>query len=237
MIPVFIGYDRVESVAYHVLSHSILSRSSLPVAITPINQKNLSGRYYRPRGEYDSNEFSNTRWLVPNLMGYSGWAIWMDCDMLMYADIAELWNQRDDNYAVMVKQHDHRPKEDIKFLGQKQTKYGRKNWSSLVMFNCHKCKPLTLKAVNTKPGLWLHQFQWLPDEEIGAIKGDWNLLINYDEPVPNPKHVHWTAGGPWHNYKDDPYALDWEREYEDMIKGDNPIEWWSDETQTSISGR
>jgi len=236
MINVFVGYDRVESVAYHVLSHSIISRSSLPVAITPINQRNLKHEYWRPRGEFDSNEFSNSRWLVPHLMDYKGWAIWMDPDMVMLEDIAELWEQRDERFAVMVKKHNHVPKEDIKFLGAKQTKYGRKNWSSLVMFNCARCAPLTKYVVNTSPGLWMHQFQWLPDEDIGAIEGDWNLLAGYDDPVKNPKLVHYTTMGPWHDpdgKADIDYRNEWEDELADMMTGDNPVEWW-DATKTII---
>jgi len=227
-VNICIGYDRVESVAYHVLSHSILSRSSLPVSITPINQKNLKGEYWRPRGEFDSNEFSNSRWLVPHLMGFKGWAIWMDCDMLCLDDIKNLWDQRDDRYAVMVKKHNHVPTEDVKFLGQQQTQYGRKNWSSLILFNCEACQPLTKHVVNSSPGLWLHQFRWLADDQIGAIEGDWNLLVGYDDPVENPSLVHYTSLGPWHDGKGDvhiDYRYEWEREYLDMIEGDNPVRW------------
>jgi len=238
MIPIFVGWDRVETAAYHVFCHSIISRSSLPVAITPISQKNLKRDYWRPRGEFDSNEFSNSRWLVPHLMNFDGWAIWADADMLCLEDIAELWEQRDDRFSVMVKKHNHEPEEDIKFLGQKQTKYNRKNWSSLILFNCAKCTPLTKYVVNTAPGLWMHQFQWLPDEEIGAIEGDWNLLVGYDKPVTNPKLVHFTAMGPWHDLQGNSpidYRGEWEREFNDLVAGDNPCEWWNEKT-ASVSG-
>lgn len=237
VIPIFIGYDRVESVAYHVLSHSIISRSSQPVSITPINQKNLKRQYWRPRGEYDSNEFSISRWLVPHLMGYQGWAIWMDCDMLCLGDIADLWAQKDERFAIMVKKHDHQPTEDIKFLGQKQTKYRRKNWSSLVMFNCRRCLPLTKHIVNTSPGLWLHQFDWLEDEDIGAIEGDWNLLVGYNERVKDPKLVHYTTLGPWHDMDGTTpidYREEWTKELDDMIAGDNPVKWWEGHASSSI---
>ena len=233
-VRIFIGYDRVESIAYHVLSHSILSRSSMPVEIIPLNKANLKREYWRPRGEFDSNEFSNSRWIVPHLCDYEGWAIFMDCDMLMLDDVAELWKQKDIRYTVMVKKHNHVPKEDIKFLGQKQTKYDRKNWSSLMLFNCAECKPLTKHIVNTmSPGLWFHKFEWLADEEIGEIKGAWNLLVGYDEPDLNPSLVHFTSGGPWHGYKDIMYAADWTAELQDMLDGDNPVRWMEDATKTS----
>jgi hypothetical protein len=133
----------------------------------------------------------------------------------------------------MVKKHNHEPTEDIKFLGQKQTKYNRKNWSSLVLFNCAKCVPLTKYVVNTSPGLWMHQFQWLPDEEIGAIEGDWNLLVGYDKPVPKPKLVHYTQMGPWHDLQGNTpidYRGEWESEFNDLVTGDNPCEWWHEKT-------
>jgi hypothetical protein len=228
MIPIFIGLDRVETVAYHVFSHSIIRRSSLPVSITPIYKPNLGGEYWRPRGEFDSNEFSNSRWIVPHLMDFKGWAIWADCDMLCLDDIAKLWDQRDSRYAVMVKKHNHAPSEDVKFLGQQQTQYDRKNWSSLVLFNCSEGRNLTKVAVNTSPGLWMHQFRWLDDEQIGSIKGDWNLLVGYDPVVERPSLVHYTSMGPWHDPNGDTridYRHEWESEYLDMIEGDNPVRW------------
>jgi lipopolysaccharide biosynthesis glycosyltransferase len=234
-VRVFIGYDRVESIAYHVLCHSIISRSSLPVQIIPVNQKNLKQHYWRPRGEFDSNEFSISRWLVPHLCDFEGHAIFMDCDMLVLGDIAELWNQRDD-HAVKVVKHNHVPKEDIKFLGAKQTRYDRKNWSSVMLFNNEKCRPLSKHIVNTmSPGLWFHQFNWLADEDIGEIRGRWNLLVGFDEPDPDVKLIHYTSGGPWHGFKDIDYVDEWNAELEDMIRGDNPVVDWMDDEKTDAT--
>jgi len=216
MIPIYIGYDKTETVAYHVLAHSILSRSSVPVQIIPLNKDNLKQHYWRPRGEYDSTDFSNSRWIIPHLQNYRGWAIFMDCDMLCLADIADLWAQRDTHYSVMVKKHNHVPVEERKFLDQVQTKYDRKNWSSLMLFNCAACTPLTKHIVNTQsPGLWFHQFSWVPDDEIGEIDGDWNLLVGYDQKVVDPQLVHYTSGGPWHGYDVD-YSDLWEAERREM---------------------
>ncbi len=228
MIPVYIGYDRKESVAYHVLAHSILSRASVPVQIIPLNRANLAGHYWRPRGEMDSTDFSNSRWIVPHLQHYKGWAIFMDCDMLCLGDIAELWEQRDSKYAVMVKQHDYTPKETTKFLGQEQTKYTRKNWSSLMLMNTSECQTLSKHVVNThSPGLWFHQFRWLSDDQIGGIKGPWNLLVGHDPVVADPKLVHFTTGGRWHGVED-PYSYLWLKEFYDMLDGDNPVNWRAD---------
>lgn len=229
MIPIYIGFDRKETVAYHVLAHSILSRATVPVQIIPLNRQNIQQSFWRPRGEMDSTDFSNSRFIVPHLQNYKGWAIFMDCDMLCLADIKELWDQRDSRYAVMVRKHNYTPKERTKFLGAVQTLYPKKNWSSLMMFNTEMCGPLTKHIVNTKsPGLWFHQFSWVPDEEIGDINGDWNLLVGHDPKVENPKLVHYTSGGPWHGYRDIDYADEWYDEFVDMVQGDNPVDWRKD---------
>lgn len=224
MIPIYIGYDKRESVAWHVLGHSIQRRSTIPVALIPLDRDTMRAYYTRPRGEYDTTDFSNSRFIVPSLQNYEGWAIFMDCDMLCTADIAELWNQRDDEKAVMVKKHNHVPRETTKFLGQEQTKYQRKNWSSLIMFNTPMCRDLSKQAVNSKPGLWMHQFRWLMDQDIGEIRGSWNHLVGYDEHDPNAKLIHYTSGGPWHKVYDE-YSQVWFDEYDDMIHGDNPVAW------------
>lgn len=237
MIPIYIGVDRKETVAFHVLAHSILERATVPVHIIPLYRPTIQREFYRPRGEYDSTDFSNSRWIIPHLQNYEGWAIWMDCDMLCRGDIKDLWDQRDDEYAVMVKKHYHVPKEDKKFLGQDQTKYMRKNWSSLVLFNCDRCRPLTRHIVNTmSPGLWFHQFKWLPDEEIGEIQGPWNLLVNYDDYNPDAQLVHFTTGGPWHGYQSD-YSNEWKAELNDMLIGDNPVEYLDAETIRGNAGQ
>jgi len=143
MIRVFIGYDDNESVAYHVLAHSILRHSSRPVSIVPLVKRHMSGFYQRERSTIESTDFSFTRFLVPYLSGYAGWSIFMDCDMLMTTDIAELFELRNDDYAVMCVQHDYVAGDDVKFLGAVQTKYEKKNWSSVMMFNNSRCTKLT----------------------------------------------------------------------------------------------
>lgn len=156
-------------------------------------------------------------------MNYDGWAIFMDCDMLCQDDIAKLWNQRDNRYAVMCVKHEHNPTEKTKFLGEIQTSYPKKNWSSLMLMNCAKCQKLQPSYVNNASGLDLHRFNWLKnDEEIGEIKGDWNSLVENlkDEKVNNASLIHWTLGGPW--FKDqrdysDPLTDKWFKSREDAM--------------------
>ena len=143
MINIFIGYDNKERVAYNVLSHSIIQNSTKPVSITPIALNNLKDDFVRERNSLSSTEFSFSRFIIPHLMNYQGWALFMDCDMLMFEDIAELWRMRDDRYAVQVCKHDYTPKQKTKFLGQVQTAYPKKNWSSFMLMNCKKCTTLT----------------------------------------------------------------------------------------------
>ena len=166
MINIFIGYDSKETVAFNILSYSILKNSTRPVAITPVNLQNIKDNFTRERSNIESTEFSFSRFIVPHLMNYKGWALFMDCDQLMLADVAELWRLRDERYAVQVCKHDYIPRADKKFLGQVQTKYEKKNWSSFMLMNCDKCTALTPDYVNTATGLQLHQFKWLADEHL-----------------------------------------------------------------------
>lgn len=227
MIRVFIGYDPNEEVAYHVLAASIMRRSSQPVQIAPISLVNLRSIFNRERNPLQSTEFSFSRFLTPYLSDYEGWSIFMDCDMLVLDDIAKLWNLRNDNYALMCVHHDHVPTEESKFLNQTQTKYERKNWSSVMLMNNAKCKALTPAYVETATGLDLHRFKWLEDDQIGEIPHRWNHLVDYAPalPVSEISNLHYTKGGPYfEDYKNCGYAKEWLSEYAEMLK---PFNTWS----------
>jgi len=201
-IPIFIGVDPRERAATNVLIDSLYQHSSTPLAITPLHtpQLEIQGIYWRPRDPKQSTAFSFTRFLVPYLMGYKGWALFMDCDMLARGDIADLWALRDEQFAVQCVQHDHVPGETVKFLGEVQSAYPKKNWSSLMLLNCSRCTALTPNYVNTATGLELHRFHWLDgDHEIGAVPEGWNHLVAVQDPskAEAAPLLHWTLGGPW----------------------------------------
>ena len=222
MIRVFIGFDAREDVAFGVLSHSIHARASEPVAIAPVMLSQLEGVYRRERNPLQSTDFSFSRFLTPYLCGYQGWAIFTDCDMLVLDDIAKLWLLRDERYAVQVVKHVHVPKEEVKFLGAVQTKYEKKNWSSVMLMNCARCTALTPEYVNRASGLELHQFKWLDgDHLIGELPHAWNHLVGFDPPRPDASLVHYTIGGPYFKeYKDCEYAAEWFREQDLMLRVD-----------------
>lgn len=222
MIRIFIGFDKRETVAWHVLTHSILARSGEPLAITPLSLKNLGQLMWRERNPLQSTDFSFSRFLTPFLSDYEGWSIFMDCDMLVLDDIANLWELRDDRYAVMCVKHHHIPSEETKFLGAAQTKYEKKNWSSVMLFNNAKCRALTPEYVNSASGLELHQFKWLEsDDLIGEIPHRWNHLVDYDPPADNQSLVHFTIGGPYfEKWKGCEYSREWGVELEAMLYAD-----------------
>ncbi len=220
MIRVFVGYDPREAVAYGVLAHSINARASQPVAIVPVMLSQLRGVHRRERNPLQSTDFSFSRFLTPWLCDYRGWAIFMDCDMLVLDDIASLWALRDERHAVQVVKHHHVPKEEVKFLGARQSKYEKKNWSSVMLMNCERCTTLTPEYVDSASGLELHQFKWLKDDRlIGEIPGRWNHLVGYDAPRADAALVHFTIGGPYfHEYRDCEYAKEWFAERDAMLK-------------------
>ena len=224
MIRVFIGFDPPETAAFHVLAQSIHARASEPVTIAPLMLSQLKGVMTRERHPLQSTDFSFSRFIVPYLCDYQGWAVFMDCDMLMVDDIAKLWALRDDRYAVQVVKHDHVPSETTKFLGQPQSRYEKKNWSSVMLFNNAKCRTLTPEYVNTATGLQLHRFQWLQsDDLIGDIPHRWNLLVGYDKrrPLKDVSNLHYTIGGPYfREYRNTDYAKQWFDERERMLRVD-----------------
>ena len=219
MIRVYIGYDTREAVAFSVLAFSIYRHATQPVSITPVMLTQLEGVFAREHHPLQSTEFSFSRFLTPHLSGYTGWSLFMDCDMLMREDIANLWALRDDRYAVMVVQHEHIPRETEKFLGMPQSKYEKKNWSSVILFNNARCRALTPEYVNSASGLELHQFKWLGDDGlIGALPDRWNHLVGYNPPRTDAALVHYTVGGPYfQNYADCEYADEWREERERML--------------------
>ena len=231
---VYIGYDEKEDTAYEVLKFSLERIATKPIRVVPI-KKNLierMGIYTRKSNmihgqQYDeidgkpfSTEFSFSRFLVPALNMYQGYALYMDCDMYIRADVNELFELCENSYyPLWCVKHKYAPKKGIKMDGKEQQPYPRKNWSSLMMFNCgHEVnEKLTPEAVNTKSGRWLHTFQWLPDKEadIGTIPEEWNWLDNHSSEDIEAKNVHFTTGGPWFNKwgssreKDTKYAVEW----------------------------
>jgi len=216
---VYIGWDARESVAWHVLSHSILARSTMPVAIHPIKLAQLPC-LTRPRDPRQSNDFSFSRFLAPWLNGHEGWCLFLDADMLCRADIAELFALRDEDKAVQVVKHCYTPKYQKKYLGARQYVYQRKNWSSVMLFNCshRQTTALTPSLVNVATGEYLHQFGWCSDDVIGELPVEWNHLVEEYDENPDAKIVHWTNFGPWlDGHHDVEFAPEWRMERGKML--------------------
>lgn len=223
MIRVFIGYDATESAAYHVLAHSIMRRASEPVSITPVRRSMLRDLFWRERDDSESTDFSLSRFILPALCDYSGYGIFMDCDMLCLTDIAELWEQRDPEIAVHCVKHDYTPSTDIKMLGARQSAYPCKNWSSMMMMNFSRCRELTRSYVNNAHPSELHQFRWVEPHEIEELPLEWNWLVGeYADTHQQLKMLHWTLGGPWWpTYADAPFAQLWLSEFDSLVDESN----------------
>lgn len=221
MIRVFLGYDRQEPVAFHIAAHSIHARASEPVSITPLMLSQLKRVFDRPRDPKQSTDFSFSRFLTPYLCNFEGWSLFMDGDVLVVDDIAKLWKLRDEKYAVMVVKHDHAPKEKTKFLNHEQTRYEKKNWSSVMLFNNAKCGALTPEYVQTASGLDLHRFVWLGNDDlIGELPQRWNWLVDYNPTVDigGVSVLHYTSGGPYFEaYRKCSYSQEWFKELEEAL--------------------
>jgi hypothetical protein len=206
---IYIGWDPNETEAFKVAQHSIESNSSSNVNIIPLKLSELEilqrpierkdGKLWCPISEAPmATEFAISRFAVPFLQK-EGWALFCDCDIVCDADIAELFALADDKYAVMVVKHKQETGSDTKMGGQVQTYYSRKNWSSVVLWNCgHEAnKRFTLENLNSWPGRDMHAFKWLSDEEIGELPASWNYLVGVSKDPTDIKIAHFTLGGPW----------------------------------------
>jgi lipopolysaccharide biosynthesis glycosyltransferase len=219
-ISVVVGFDQRESIAYHVFCQSIIQKSSRPVQFLPLAENTLNE--YKEVHIDGSNKFVYSRFLTPYLMGFSGWAIFADGDMVCQADLAELWSLRDDSKAVQVVKHDYKTKAASKYLGNKNENYPRKNWSSMILWNCsHESnRLLTPHFIQSQPGSYLHRFSWLEDELIGDISPEWNwLAIEYPE-NPDAKLIHYTLGTPcFKDYSDQSMSDVWHKIYSNTNEG------------------
>lgn len=213
IIPVFIGYDPREAIAFHVCANSIIRNSSRPVSIIPVALSLFKD--YSETHTDGSNHFIYTRFLVPYLMSWSGSAIFIDGDMIVRGDIAELWDLRDLAKDVMVVKHNYKTKMKTKYLGSKNEDYPRKNWSSVILWNCSTFpnRKLTPEFVQGQPGSFLHRFSWLDDERIGELPIEWNWLPDEFGPNTDAKLLHYTLGTPsFHEFADTPQSEEWHRE-------------------------
>jgi len=212
-IPIFVGYDPREAVAYHTCANSIIRHASCPVAIIPL-ALNLFKDYTETHTD-GSNQFIYSRFLVPHLMDYTGHAIFIDGDMIVRSDIAELWQWRHKRYDVQVVKHNYETCMTEKYLGAKNENYPRKNWSSVIIWNCESAanQRLTPEFVQRSTGAELHRFTWIRDEQIGDLPAEWNWLPDEYGPNINADLLHYTLGAPcFHDFATTPMADEWHRE-------------------------
>ena len=221
-IPLYIGFDDREAIAYHVFCQSVIEHASETIEINPLASNMLNGFDGQRDG---TNAFIYSRFLIPALRDFGGWAIFCDGDMLCQADIAELWNLRDDRYAVMVVKHNYKTKAKLKYIGTSMESpnqdYPGKNQSSVILWNCsHPAnRVLTPDRVATESGSWLHRFSWLTPEQIGEIPITWNWLVNEYPPNISAKLLHYTLGVPAiPHYADKDHAQEWSQATQRMMR-------------------
>jgi lipopolysaccharide biosynthesis glycosyltransferase len=210
-VKVYLGYEPREQRAYDVAHSSLRYHRTFPLTVEPLDSVALAakGLLWRPTDErsgiYDlvsnapcSTHFAVSRFLVP-ILAQTGFAVFTDCDVVFMADIKELFDLADESKAVQVVKHKHVPTLTVKMDGAVQLPYTRKNWSSVMLWNCdHPAnRRLSLHDVNTRRGLDLHQFYWLHDNEIGDLPVEWNWLVGEQPQPPRPKIAHFTNGGPF----------------------------------------
>jgi len=220
MINLFVGFDPREAVAYHVFCNSIIHNTSVPVQITPLVLSQL--QEFNETHDDRSNDFVYSRFLTPYLSDFKGWAIFADGDMICQGDLKELIDMADPSKAVMVVKHDYQTKATQKYLGNINENYPRKNWSSVILWNCDhpKHKILTPDFVSKQTGKFLHRFSWLDDQDIGELPLEWNWLASEYRVNREAKLIHFTLGTPcFKDYKNSDMADIWYHYYDLSQKG------------------
>lgn len=220
MINLFVGFDPREAVAYHVFCNSIIQNTSVPVQITPLVLNQL--QEFNETHDDRSNDFVYSRFLTPYLSDFKGWAIFADGDMICQGDLKELIDMADPSKAVMVVKHDYQTKATQKYLGNINENYPRKNWSSVILWNCEhpKHKILTPDFVSKQTGKFLHRFSWLDDQDIGELPLEWNWLASEYRVNREAKLIHFTLGTPcFKDYKNSDMADIWYHYYDLSQKG------------------
>jgi lipopolysaccharide biosynthesis glycosyltransferase len=219
-INLFVGFDPREAVAYHVFCNSIIQNTSVPVQITPLVLSQL--KEFNETHDDRSNDFVYSRFLTPYLSDFKGWAIFADGDMICQGDLKELIDMADPSKAVMVVKHDYQTKATQKYLGNINENYPRKNWSSVILWNCDhpKHKILTPDYVSKQTGKFLHRFSWLDDQDIGELPLEWNWLASEYRVNREAKLIHFTLGTPcFKDYKNSDMADIWYHYYDLSQKG------------------
>ena len=220
LINIFVGFDQKESIAYHAFVQSLIDSSSIPLSITPLAENNLN--IYNEKHLDGTNKFTYSRFLVPYLMNFKGWAIYFDGDMVCLSDVKDLIRNFDTNKAVNVIKHDYKTKNSVKYFGQKNENYPRKNWSSVIIWNCehHKNKVLTPDFIESMNGAFLHRFKWLDNVEIGELDKKWNwLAVEYPE-IKDANLIHYTLGTPcFEEYKNTSMADYWKKAFNRLMEG------------------
>ena len=195
-LKIFVGFDEKEAVVFHTCVQSIIEKCKVPVSIHPLNLQMFHN--YKETHSDGSNNFIYSRFLVPYLNNFQGKALFLDGDMIVNHNLNDLFDQFDKKYAVQVVKHDYKTKFPVKYLGHKNDDYPKKNWSSVILFNCShpKNKILTPKLIERAKGSYLHRFSWLEDKEVGEISKDWNYLVLEYPETQKAKIFHYTVGAP-----------------------------------------
>ena len=219
-VKIYIGFDQRESVAYHTFVQSLIDNASIPLQITPLAIKNLNG--YEEKHQDKSNDFVYSRFLTPFLNEFEGWAIFADGDMVCQTDIKELLELRDDSKALQVVKHDYKTKAHQKYLGNINQDYPRKNWSSVILWNCKhpKHKILTPDFIANQSGKYLHRFSWLADDDIGELPKEWNWLATEYPNNEQANIIHYTLGTPcFKDYRDAEMSDIWLKKHKRVNDG------------------
>jgi hypothetical protein len=186
-IRVFVGAAEAQQLPVRVLEHSIRRRTPMDVQVTPLYRVNIAIPEPREARNRGRTPFSFQRFLIPEAAGFSGRAIYLDSDMLVFDDLRDVWT---------------RSMEDADLLGIETQDRNPTARFSVLLLNCER---LRWKIGDVIAGLdagaftyeqLLYDMTWGP-RVAGGIDPRWNRLDTYREGETALLHYTDVHRQPW----------------------------------------
>jgi lipopolysaccharide biosynthesis glycosyltransferase len=198
-IRVFVGADESQLVPAAVLEYTIRKHTAGRVEFTTM--RDLPVPMPKDPAKRPRTGFSFYRFMLPKLAGYQGRALYLDCDMQVFANLSELWAIPFDGQTVLCT---YQPEPPERWKGNKSFKPGRH--LAVMMLDCSR---LDWDVHEIVRGLDEDRYGYtelmsdlaiVPEEQIEErIPVEWNSLEHYEAGTTKLVHYTQVPTQPWKN--------------------------------------
>ena len=216
---VFVGVDESQIVAARVLEHTIRKHASRPVRLIPM--LDLPTPTPKDPENRARTGFSFSRFQIPKLAGYQGRALYLDADMQVFGDIAELWDIPFGDNRVLCTRQDEPPPQ---WQDNDWFKPGRQ--MSVMMLDCSRLDwdiDAIVESLDSGEHTYaslLFDLSIVPHDEVGDyLPPEWNHLEQYEPGVTKLLHYTVVQTQPWKN-DENPLRGVWEPAFKEALAAD-----------------